>query len=55
MKNLKNWLNKNNFGFEVQKNILGEEIIFIKVQDLGSENTKKIKTYLKRYKFDFYR
>ena len=53
MKNLKNWLNKNNFGFEVQKNMLGEEIIFIKVQGLGSENAKKIKTYLKRYKFNF--
>lgn len=53
MKNLKNWLNKNNFGFEVQKNMLGEEIIFIKVQDIGSENAKKIKTYLKRYKFNF--
>ena len=53
MKNLKNWLNKNNFSFEVQKNMLGEEIIFIKVQGVGSENAKKIKTYLKRYKFNF--
>ena len=53
MKNLKNWLNRNNFNFEVQKSVVGKELIFINIQGIGSENVKKIKSYLKRYKFNF--
>lgn len=53
MKNLKNWLNKNNFSFEVKNNMVGEEMVFINIQDLGNENNKRVKTYLKRYKFNF--
>ena len=54
MKNLKNWLNKNKFKFEISKNNEGDEIIFIYIQEiLGTENLKRIKSYLKRYKFNF--
>lgn len=53
MKNLKNWLNRNNFNFEVKESIIGKELIFIKIEGIGSENIKKIKSYLKRYKFNF--
>ena len=53
MKNLKNWLNSNNFNFELKESIIGKELIFINIQGIGGEQVKRIKTYLKRYKFTF--
>ena len=53
MKNLKSWLNRNNFSFEVKEGFTGNELIFINVETLAAEQVKRIKTYLKRYKFNF--
>ena len=53
MKNLKSWLNRNNFSFEVKEGFTGQELIFINIQGIGGEQIKRIKAYLKRYKFSF--
>ena len=53
MKNLKSWLNRNNFNFEVKEGFTGQELIFINIQGIGGEQIKRIKAYLKRYKFNF--
>ena len=53
MENLKNWLNRNSFNFEVKEGFTGNELIFINVETLAAEQVKRIKTYLKRYKFTF--
>lgn len=53
MKNLKNWLNRNSFNFEIKEGFTGNELIFINVETLAAEQVKRIKTYLKRYKFNF--
>lgn len=53
MKNLKNWLNRNSFNFEVKEGFTGNELIFINIETLAADQVKRIKTYLKRYKFNF--
>lgn len=53
MKNLKSWLNRNNFSFEVKEGFTGQELIFINIETLAADQVKRIKTYLKRYKFNF--
>ncbi|MGL4802005.1 MAG: hypothetical protein ACRC18_07040 [Cetobacterium sp.] len=53
MKNLKNWLTRNGFSFEICKGTEVPEIAFINVNITDKEAVKKIQTYLKRYKFTF--
>lgn len=52
MKNLKNWLNRKGYNFEVEKNNEGQDLVFIKIEGMEAEDKKKIKSYLKRYKFN---
>lgn len=52
MKNFKNWLNRKGYNFEVEKNNEGQDLVFIKIEGMEAEDKKKIKSYLKRYKFN---
>ena len=49
MKNLKNWLNRNSFNFEVKEGFTGNELIFINVETLAAEQVKRIKKVIIYY------